>query len=203
MGSSMSTLSAGVLLFLIMDPMGNIPLFLSVLKTVPAERRMLVIVREMLIALVTLFGFLFGGQYLLQLMHLKQESVSIAGGIILSIIGLRMIFPPQHGIFGGDEEAEPFIVPLAIPAVAGPSTIAAVMLLANSDPGRTVDWSLALIVAWLLTALILLSSTYLFRILGARVLTAMERLMGMLLVALSVQMFLDGLVAYVKLAGAP
>ncbi len=200
MENSMSTLSAGVLLFLIMDPVGNIPLFLSVLKGVAPARRTIVIAREMLIALVTLFAFLFGGQYLLQFLQLKQESVAIAGGIILFIIGVRMIFPPQNGIFGGDEGGEPFIVPLAIPAVAGPSTIAAVMLLANSEPGRTVDWSLALLVAWLLTLLILLSSTFLFRILGTRVLTAMERLMGMLLVALSVQMFLDGLVAYVKLA---
>ncbi len=200
MENSMSTLSAGILLFLIMDPVGNIPLFLSVLKGCVPQRRMVVIVREMLIALVTLFAFLFGGQYLLHFLQLKQESVAIAGGIILFIIGVRMIFPPQNGIFGNEEGGEPFIVPLAIPAVAGPSTIAAVMLLANSEPGRTVDWSLALLVAWLLTLLILLSSTFLFRILGARVLTAMERLMGMLLVALSVQMFLDGLVAYVKLA---
>lgn len=201
MENSMSTLSAGVLLFLIMDPIGNIPLFLSVLKGVAPERRTLVIVREMLIALVTLFVFLFGGQYLLHFLQLKQESVSIAGGIILFIIGVRMIFPPHDGIFG-DDGGEPFIVPLAIPAVAGPSTIAAVMLLANSNPGRTVEWSLALLVAWLLCALILLSSTFLYRIIGRRALTAMERLMGMLLVALSVQMFLDGVVAYVRLASA-
>lgn len=196
----MSTLSAGILLFLIMDPLGNIPLFLSLLRNVKPERRMFVLVRELLIALVVLFGFLFGGRVLLQVLQLKQESVSIAGGIVLFIIGVRMIFPPGRGIFG-DVEGEPFIVPLAIPAVAGPSTMAAVMLLANSQPGRTVDWSVALFLAWLATALILLSSTYLFRWLGHSVLTALERLMGMLLVALSVQMFLDGVVAYVRLAG--
>jgi small neutral amino acid transporter SnatA (MarC family) len=196
----MSTLSAGILLFLIMDPLGNIPLFLSILRNVRPERRRLVLVRELLIALVVLFGFLFGGRYLLLLLQLKQESVSIAGGIVLFIIGVRMIFPPGRGIFG-DAEGEPFIVPLAIPAVAGPSTMAAVMLLANSEPGRTVEWSLALFAAWFATAAILMSSTYLYRYLGASVLTAVERLMGMLLVALSVQMFLDGVVAYVHLAG--
>ena len=196
----MSTLSAGILLFLIMDPVGNIPLFLSILRNVKPERRMLVLVRELLIALVVLFIFLFGGRVLLQVLQLKQESVSIAGGIILFIIGVRMIFPPGRGIFG-DVDGEPFIVPMAIPAVAGPSTMAAVMLLANSHPGRTVDWSVALFLAWLATALILVSSTVLFRLLGQSVLTALERLMGMLLVALSVQMFLDGLVAYVKMAG--
>lgn len=196
----MSTLSAGILLFLIMDPLGNIPLFLSLLKNVAPERRRLVLIRELLIALVVLFAFLFGGKYLLSALQLKPESVSIAGGIVLFLIGIRMIFPSRDGIFGGDVEAEPFIVPMAIPAVAGPSTMAAVMLLANSNPGRTVDWSIALFLAWLATSVLLVSSTYLYRWLGASVLVALERLMGMLLVALSVQMFLDGAVAYVKLA---
>ena len=201
MESSMSTLSAGILLFLIMDPLGNIPLFLSLLRHVAPERRRLVLVRELLIALGVLFVFLFSGQYLLRVLQLKQESVSIAGGIVLFLIGARMIFPPKDGsIFGGDVEREPFIVPMAIPGVAGPSAMAAVMLLANSSPGRTVDWSLALSLAWLATALILLSSTYLFRYLGSSVLIAVERLMGMLLVALSVQMVLDGVMAYVRIA---
>ena len=194
----MSTVSAGILLFLIMDPLGNVPLFLSLLKNVAPERRRFVLVRELLIALVVLFGFLLGGKYLLALLQLKRESVSIAGGIVLFLIGIRMIFPPKDGIFGGDAAEEPFIVPMAIPAVAGPSTMAAVMLLANGSPGRTVDWSIALFLAWLATAVILLSSTYLYRWLGHSVLVALERLMGMLLVALSVQMFLDGVVAYVK-----
>ena len=196
MESSMSTLSAGLLLFLIMDPLGNIPLFLALLRNVKPERRRLVLVREMIIALVVLFVFLFGGQYLLHVLQLKQESVGIAGGIVLFLIGVRMIFPQQGGVFG-ESEGEPFIVPMAIPGVAGPSAMAAVMLLANSNPGRTVDWSVALFLAWLATALILLSSTYLYRWLGSSVLTALERLMGMLLVALSVQMFLDGVVAYI------
>ena len=196
----MSTLSAGILLFLIMDPLGNIPLFLSLLKNVAPERRRLVLIRELLIALLVLFVFLFSGKYLLSALQLKAESVSIAGGIVLFLIGIRMIFPPRDGIFGGDVESEPFIVPMAIPAVAGPSTMAAVMLLANSHPGRTVDWSIALFLAWLATSVLLVSSTYLYRWLGHSVLVALERLMGMLLVALSVQMFLDGVVAYVRLA---
>jgi MarC family membrane protein len=202
METGMSTLSAGILLFLIMDPLGNIPLFLSVLGNVAPERRRLVLVRELILALVVLFAFLFGGQYVLHALQLKQESVSIAGGIVLFLIGVRMIFPPKEGIFGhGGPDSEPFIVPLAVPAVAGPSTMAAVMLLANSEPGRAADWSLALGGAWLATAVILFSSTYLFRLLGRSALIAIERLMGMLLVALSVQMFLDGVVAYIRSAG--
>ena len=196
MNNGLSTLSAGILLFLIMDPLGNIPLFLSLLKNVAPERRRRVLVRELIIALVALFGFLLGGGFVLKALQLRAESISIAGGIVLFLIGVKMIFPPREGIFGGTPGSEPFIVPMAIPGVAGPSAMAALMLMTNSQPGRTADWSIALFCAWLATALILFSSTYLFRWLGASVLTAIERLMGMLLVALSVQMFLDGVAAY-------
>ena len=199
MDNSLTTLSAGILLFLIMDPLGNIPLFLGQLRQVAPERRRRVLVRELIIALVVLFAFLFGGRYVLGALQLRQESVSIAGGIVLFLIGVKMIFPPRDGNMFGDPAAgvEPFIVPMAIPGVAGPSAMAALMLMTNSQPGRTADWSMALFAAWLATALILLSSTVLFRILGNSVLTALERLMGLLLVALSVQMFLDGIVLYI------
>ena len=198
----MSVVSAAILLFLILDPLGNVPLFLSLLKELPPARRRIVLIRELLIALGVLLLFLFVGQYLLALMHLRQESVSIAGGIILFLIGIKMIFPQKEGIFGDVPEGEPFIVPMAVPAVAGPSGMAAVMLMANSDPGRLADWTLALLLAWLATAVILYFSTYLYRLLGIRVLVAVERLMGMLLVALSVQMFLDGIVVYLAPATA-
>lgn len=192
----MTTLSAAILLFLILDPLGNVPLFLSLLKPLPPRRRRLVLARELLIALAVLMLFLFGGRYLLELMHLRQESVSIGGGIVLFLIGLRMIFPNRDGVFGDVPEGEPFIVPMAIPLVAGPSGMAAVMLLGTQEPGRMADWTIALLLAWAGTALILFSATSLYRWLGDRVLVAVERLMGMLLVALSVQMFLDGLQAW-------
>jgi MarC family membrane protein len=202
METQMTTLSAGILLFLIMDPLGNIPLFLSLLKNVPPKRRRWVLVRELLIALVVLVGFLLGGQVILRLLQLRQESVSIGGGIVLFLIGIRMVFPPTDGgIFGKAGGGEPFIVPLAIPGVAGPSAMAALLLLTNSQPGRTVEWGIALFLAWLATAAILLSSTWLFRWLGESVLTAMERLMGMLLIALSVQMALGGIAAYLHGSG--
>ncbi len=194
----MDTISAAFLLFLILDPLGNIPIFLSLLKPLEARRRRWVMARELLIALAVLFAFLLGGQYILQVMHLRQESVSIAGGIILFLIGIRMIFPVREGIFGDTPGGEPFIVPLAVPCVAGPSGMAAVMLMANSDPARTADWSLALLLAWGATAVILFGATTLYRWLGQSVLLAVERLMGMLLVALSVQMFLDGIATYLR-----
>jgi multiple antibiotic resistance protein len=197
----MDTASAALLLFLIMDPVGNIPVFLSLLRELPPARRRLVLARELLIALVVLFVFLLAGNRVLEVLHLRQESVSIAGGIILFLIGIRMIFPVPEGIFGDTPEGEPFIVPLAIPCIAGPSTMAALLLLGRSEPDRIAQWSIALVAAWLATGAILFSSTLLYRLLGQRVVTASERLMGMLLVAISVQMFLDGVAGYLKGAG--
>ena len=198
----MTIASAAILLFLILDPLGNIPVFLSLLRGMPPHRQRVVLVREMLIALGVLMAFLWGGKYALELMHLRQESVSIAGGIVLFLIGVRMIFPPPEGLLGELPGGEPFIVPMAIPLVAGPSGMAAVMLMGSQDPGRMGAWSLALLIAWAATAAILFSATYLYKLLGSRVLSAMERLMGMVIVALSVQMFLDGISAYLGLGGA-
>ncbi|CAN5331758.1 YhgN family NAAT transporter [soil metagenome] len=194
----MTTISAALLLFLILDPLGNIPVFLGLLEPLPAKRRRIVLLRELLIALFVLFAFLWGGRTVLDAMHLRQESVSIAGGIVLFLIGLKMIFPSPEGMFGDAGEGEPFIVPMAIPLIAGPSGMASVMLLGSQNPGRMGDWSLALFLAWLGTAAILLSATYLYKALGKPVLVAIERLMGMLLVAVSVQMLMDGVVAWLR-----
>lgn len=197
----MTIASAALLLFLILDPLGNVPVVLSLLRSVPPRRQLVVIARELLIALVVLLLFLWFGKYALEAMHLRQESVSIAGGIVLFLIGIRMIFPPAEGVMGELPDGEPFIVPVAIPMIAGPSGMAAVMLMGTQYPDRMGEWSLALIIAWLATAAILLMAPLLYRLLGRRVLTAVERLMGMLLVAISVQMFLDGFSQYLGRAG--
>ncbi len=194
----MTIASAALLLFLILDPLGNIPVFLSMLRSLPPHRQRVVLARELLIALAVLMLFLWGGKYALELMHLRQESVSIAGGIVLFLIGLRMIFPPPEGLMGELPGGEPFIVPMAIPLVAGPSGMAAVMLMGTREPDRLGEWSLALFLAWAATAAILFSATYLYKLLGIRALIAVERLMGMLLVAISVQMLLDGLAGYLS-----
>ena len=194
----MTIAAAALLLFLILDPLGNIPILLSLLKGVPASRQRRILARELVIALVVLMLFLWGGQYALELMHLREESVRIAGGIILFLIGLRMIFPPPDGVMGEAPGGEPFVVPIAIPMIAGPSGMAAVMLLGGQEPGRMGDWMIALGIAWAATAVILFSATYLQKWLGARALTALERLMGMVIVAISVQMLLDGLAVYFR-----
>ena len=188
--------SAATILFLVMDPLGNVPLFLSLLKDIDAKRRRRIILREMLIALVILLIFLFFGQRLLDFLKLQQESVSIAGGIVLFIIAIRMIFPSRGGVMGAQLEGEPFIVPLAIPLIAGPSSLATLILLVRSDPSRMIDWLLALSSAWAVTAIILLSAPFFYRILKQRGLAAIERLMGMLLIMISVQMLLNGIKNY-------
>jgi len=195
----MDLIGAFVLLFVVMDPLGNIPIFVSVLDHVRPERRYRVLARELLIALGILFAFLFGGQYLLAALHLSQYSVSVAGGIILFLIALKMIFPVPRQMRDNDEpddDEEPFLVPLAVPMVAGPSAMAILLLLATRHPDRLGLWSLALFLAWAATAVILAASPLIKRLLGKRGLIAVERLMGMLLVAIAVQMFLEGVTEF-------
>jgi multiple antibiotic resistance protein len=195
----MDILSAGLTLLLIIDPLGNIPVFLSVLKKVENEsRKRKILIRELAIALIVMLVFLFVGQYFLKWLNLRQEAVQIAGGIVLFLIALRMIFPTEKGVMGDLPEGEPFIVPLAVPLLAGPSTLAMLILLARSQPDRIFDWLIAVLGAWGVTSLIILSSTSFHKILGNRGLMAVEKLMGMVLVAISVQMLIDGITTYLK-----
>ena len=188
--------AAVVTLLLIMDPIGNIAPFLSVLKTVRAERRRIVLVREILLAYCVLLVFLFFGTYLLRFLRLEQETLSVAGGIVLFLIALRMIFP-SHGTLTEDAlEGEPFVVPLAIPLLTGPSTLATVLLLKSTATSSMFSIFLAVTLTWALCGAILLSSTFLYRVLGERGLVAMERLMGMLLVMVAVQMLMDGMKSF-------
>lgn len=175
-----------------MDPIGNIPLFLSVLKPVDPRRRRRVLVREIALAYIVLLVFVFLGGYILRFLGLDEATISVAGGIVLFLIALRMIFPDSGGPTTDAPEGEPFIVPLAIPLFVGPSTLAALLLLQRTSPGQTGPLLLAVTVAWALSGAILLSSTFFYRMLRERGLMALERLMGMLLVMIAVQMFMSG-----------
>ncbi|WP_370514739.1 YhgN family NAAT transporter [Endozoicomonas sp. OPT23] len=197
----MDIFSTTILLFLIMDPLGNIPIFISVLKTVPEHRRSKVLMREMLIALLILVLFLFTGEQILATLHLKQESVSIAGAIILFMIAVKMIFPPGRGgggIMGDTPDGEPFIVPLAIPMVAGPSILATLILLGHQHPQEQWQLLTAVLLAWTVSSAILLCSGRFMKLLGERGVFAIERLMGMILVMIAVQMFMDGIASYLS-----
>lgn len=190
--------SATILLILVTDPLGNIPIFISALKNVDKQRRKLVVVREVFIAYVILMLFLFFGDRFLDLMHLSDTSLGIAGGVILFLIALRMIFPHPDGVFGNDDKHEPFIVPLAIPLLAGPSALATVMLLASRQPGKIMEWMGALTIAMLLCAVVLSFAGQIQKWVGERVVTAFERLMGLILTAIAVEMLLKGIQDFMK-----
>lgn len=197
----MDIVAAATLLFLTMDPLGNIPIFLSVLEKVAPERRTRVVLRELLLALIVLLLFLYFGSNILSAMHLSQQSIQVAGGIILFLIAIKMLFPvPRAAQIEEDIEGEPLLVPLAIPMVAGPSAIATLLIISNDQPDRMLDWTIAVFIAWAGTAIILLPAAWLKKVLGKRGLVATERLMGMLLVAIAVQMFLDGVSGFLKSA---
>ena len=187
--------SAVATLLFVMDPLGNVPAFLACLKEVEEGRRLQVVARENIFALLILLFFLFCGPTLMSVLHIGRESLYIAGGVLLFLISVGMIFPGQRrmGVNAErSEDAEPFIVPLATPLLAGPSTIATLMIFASRSPDQRWQTGAALAIAWIVTAAILMFSPALSRMLGRRGLVACERLMGMVLTVIAVQMFLDG-----------
>ncbi len=190
-------LSASITLFFVMDPIGNIPIFHSILKDVPQKTRIKIIFRELIIALLILLVFLLTGTQVLRFLGLSQPALNVAGGIILFLIAIRMVFA-MKALGVDEEESDPFIVPLAIPMVAGPSAITILMVQATSQPGRKLEWFLALLLAWIMTTAILVGSPFILKLLGQRGVRALERLMGMLLILISVQMFLDGVGQYLS-----
>jgi MarC family membrane protein len=193
-----SFLSATILLILITDPLGNIPLFISALKQVKPERRRRVVFRECFIAFSVLLTFMFFGKGFLEVMHLTDESLRVAGGVILFLIALKMIFPGEGGHAGNQLSGEPFIVPIAVPLIAGPSAMATVLLMSTREPERILEWVGALTLTMLVTLLVFLFSGKIQKLLGEQAITALERLMGLVLTAISIEMLLGGVAAYIK-----
>lgn len=182
-------------LFLLMDPIGNIPIYVSVLKNLPPNRQRYIIIREKLIALAVILFFYFAGKYFLLYLNISPSTVQIAGGIILFLISLKMIFPRESKVYDEDAQEDPLIVPLAIPLIAGPSVLAAVMLYSRQELNWRIN-ILAICIAWLVSTCILILSPNLKRFLGKRGLSALERLMGLILTLIAIQMFLEGLHSY-------
>jgi MarC family membrane protein len=191
-------LSAVIILTLVADPFGNMPLVNAMLGGVAESRRRFIVVRECLIAYVLLLLFMFGGQSFLAILHLSQTSLSIAGGVILFMIAIRMVFAKLNGTFGGEAGGEPFIVPLAIPLIAGPSALATVMLMASRDPAKVGMWAAAITATMAITTIVLVAGTRLHRWLGEHAMHAIERLMGLILTAIAVEMLLAGIREFVK-----
>lgn len=189
----MSVFSAAALLFLVFDPLGNIAVFSCVLSRIEPGRRRRIIIRELLFALAILVTFLFLGRHILMLLGISQSSLGIAGGIILLMIAIKMVFSGSEAIFENAPDEEPFLVPLAIPLIAGPSAIATVILLMAKDPTQWPLWFLALLMAWFGSGVLLMFSDRLSLLLGTRGSKAVERLMGMILTAVAVEMLIKGI----------
>lgn len=195
---STSIFSLAVSLFLLMDPIGNVPIYVSLLQEIPPKKQKRIIFRELLIALFAIVLFAVGGQMLLNFLGVKQESIQLSGGIILFIMAIRMIFPGDKEIAGSKKNLiEPFIVPLAIPLIAGPTVLAAVMVYSLRDI-HLLHLLFAIVIAWGASMLILLSSIHLKKVLGSRGIIACERLMGFVLLLISLQMILDGISSFLK-----
>ena len=188
--------SSVFLLLLVLDPLGNMPFVLSLLRQVPKERHPRIILRECAIAVVVLIAFLCVGDWLLMAMRLSDPALEIAGGLILFLIALRMVFPPTHAdaleLAGHERDGEPFIVPLAIPMIAGPSALATV-LLASRQSGQMMVWVGAIVLASAINAAFLLASGWFARLFGKAGMEALERLMGLILTTMSVQMLISGI----------
>ncbi|HEX6708554.1 MAG TPA: MarC family protein [Albitalea sp.] len=191
-----SFLSAFILLLLVLDPLGSLPIFIPIMRSVPRERRSRVAVREVVIAFAVLFGFMFFGDAFLRVMHLSERSLEVAGGVILLMVAIRMIFSHEGGVYGMPEGREPLIFPLAVPLLAGPSAMATVLLLASRQPDRLMEWVAALTCAMAVSGAVLLLCDRIRKLLGDSVVSALEKLMGLVLTAIAVEMVLAGLKRY-------
>jgi len=192
-----SFVSAVVLLLIVCDPVGNIPIFIGALRDVPRERRRTIILRECLIAFAVLTVFVFIGGPFMRLLGLSEPSLQIGGAVVLMLVALRMVFPSSEGIFGQTPGGEPFVVPLAVPALAGPSALATVLLLVSRDPARNWQWVAAIAVVMMASAVVLAFSERIMQVLGERVTLAFERLLGLVLAAIAVELMLRGVRSFV------
>ncbi len=188
--------SALILLLLVLDPLGSLPIFISVMRHVQPARKRIVALRESCIAFGVLLVFMFTGGKLLEIMRLSERSLEVAGGVILLMIAMRMVFSHEGSAYGTQEGKEPLIFPLAVPLMAGPSAMATVLLLASRQPARVWEWVGALSVAMLISLLVLMSAERIRKILGNSVVSAFEKLMGLVLTAIAVEMILAGLKRY-------
>ena len=193
----MSVFWLAISLFIIMDSVGNIPIYITILKEIPQHRQYTIIIRELLIALAIMILFYYLGSPILDFLKIDQETVSIAGGIILFILGFKMVFPHEEEEESLKKIKEPFIVPLAVPLTAGPGVLATIMLLSGKI--NQLAMLAAISMAWAASLLVLLVAPIANKKLGDKGIIAIERLMGLVLVLMAVQMFMTGLKSFLEI----
>ena len=193
----MDWFSLAFILFLIMDPFGNITSYLSLVKEYSQKRKRAILVREMLIALGAMTLFSFIGEYLFHILEISEKTIYIGSGIILFLVALKILFPTEDSPRAHLPEGEPFIVPLAIPLIAGPSLLTTIMLFSHIEPSVLLMLT-AIFSAWLISTLILYFAPAIQKIIGSNGLMALERLMGMILILIAIQRFLEGVHLFIK-----
>ncbi|ATE63313.1 MarC family protein [Rhizorhabdus dicambivorans] len=201
-------LSAFVTLFVVIDPPGCAPIFASLTRDAPDRQRRAMAIRSTGIATVLLFLFALVGEKLLDTLGISLDAFRIAGGIMLFLIALEMVFEKRTERREGRadeisrkaaEERRPIedisVFPMAIPMIAGPGSIATVMLLVSRSHGieQTLLVLGALVVVLLLTGAALLAAGPIMRVLGPKLEAMITRILGVLLAALAAQFVIDGI----------
>ncbi|WP_367670612.1 YhgN family NAAT transporter [Sodalis-like secondary symbiont of Drepanosiphum platanoidis] len=187
-----------IFLLLIIDPLGNLPIFINILKNINYKRRFFIIIREMIFSLFIMFIFLFFGEKILFFLNLKNYVVSISGGIILFLIALKMIFLENKDKSIIKKNNEPFLVPIAIPLISGPSILSSLIIFSHNYSNNIKYVIFILFISWLIALIILLISNYLIKFLGKQGMIAIERIMGLILIMISIQMILNGIKSYLN-----
>lgn len=194
-------LSTVILLFIVIDPVGLAPMVQGMLKKYTPDKQKAILKRELIVALGLLLLFFFSGKFLLTLLGLEPATLNISGGILLFLVALGMVFPAKDMFSSAGRtpgQDEPFIVPIAMPLMAGPSSLAIIMLHASQSPDSVsqMTYAAAIVTAWFFSGVVLFLAQKFLRLLGDKGTIALERMMGMILIMISVQMFMNGLAAY-------
>jgi multiple antibiotic resistance protein len=195
----LTVISMTLMLFFMANPLGNIPVFVSLVKQFEFRRQRWILFREAILSLVLAYFFLFLGEPFLNTIHIQQYSVNLAGGVLVLLISINMIFPVVSEETGPKVlRQEPFVVPIATPLLSGGGVFTLIMILSKQAPLANV--SLAILLAWIPVIIIVVASVYLQKILGKRGLIAIEQFMGMLLMMMAIQLLTRGLHTFGSLA---
>lgn len=193
----MTLFNLAFMLFLIMDPIGNVSSFLSLVKEIPPKRQLWIVIREMLIALFFMLLFNEIGEYIFNILQISDPVIRLSSGLILFLVAIKILFPSVDSPRANLPQGEPFVIPLAIPLIAGPALLATIMLYAHDTDSELLMIG-AIFAAWIAASIVLLASPFLKRVLGNNGLMACERLMGMILVLLAIQRFAEGVQLFIK-----
>ncbi len=185
--------SSAITLFIVLDSFGMIPLALSMLANFPVKRQIIIIIRELVLALILLVIFYFLGASILNFLGASQSDLQICSGAVLSIISMNMVF--KHESESESLKTEPLLVPICTPLISGPSALATVILINAQSTNIAIDL-LMIIVAWIASAIILVCGIACGQFIPKKILPAVVKLMGLLLAIIAAHSLCSGLTHY-------